>query len=414
MSAPCAVRYYGGGDLSGYGLAAVANVRALVNAGLAVQWVPLEWTPTRLIPGQWQNHEGESKPVLKAQGSALADVATLVEQTRRPLEPDAVIAHAPPESWPGLFRKQSYNIGCTVWETSRTPAHWRPLMTLADTVAVPSEFNRRIFQAAVPEAPVAVLPHIRRHTWNDYTPSEIRQGKADLGIPADHRVFYTISTWDPRKALPELISLFVRAFYSETPVTLLIKTNASGVDAGPHYQQRPTQTLAAETVSEISRELGREAPNIILNTDQLDSAELDMIHAIGDVYVTVSHGEGFGLGAFEAATRATPVLAPAWGGQTEFLGKHWLGALPFRMSQAPLWPPDRPSYFPSQRWACVEPEATVLRMQEVLSNSTPFEREARVIRERIVERFAEPVIAAQWLELIESALESRTPTERLS
>lgn len=411
MIAPYGVRYYGGGDLSGYGQAAVANVRALVNAGVPVQWVPLNWTPDRLIPGQWHDYGGKPQPVLTAKGSALADVATLVERTRRPIDPDVVIAHAPPESWPGLFCSNSLNVGCTVWETSRTPAHWRPLMARADVIAVPSEFNRRVFQAALPEQRIALLPHIRRHTWNDYTPTEIRQARDDLGIPDDHRVFYTIATWDPRKALPELISLFARAFHSETPVTLLIKTNASGTDTGPHFQQRPTRALAAEVVSAIGRELGREPPNIILNTDQLDSAELDMIHAIGDVYVTVSHGEGFGLGAFEAATRATPVLAPAWGGQTDFLGDDWPGALPFRMTQVPLWPPHRPSYFPSQRWASVDTEAAVERMRSVLSDSAPFEREARAIRERIVERFAEPVIAGQWLELIEHALADRAAFE---
>jgi glycosyltransferase involved in cell wall biosynthesis len=411
MSAPFGVRYYGGGDLSGYGLAAVANVRALVNADVPVQWIPLDWTPDRSVPGQWRDERGREKPLLTAQGSALADVKALIEQTRHPIDSDVVVVHAPPESWSGLFRKNAFNIGCTAWETSRTPAHWRELMSQADAIAVPSEFNRAVFQAAVPEVPVTLLPHIRRHTWNDYTPSERRGAKSDLGIPAHHRVFYTIATWDPRKDLPEMIRLFVQAFSNDDPVTLLIKTNELGADIGPHFRQRSTRTLAAEVVSELGRELGRAPPNIILNTDRLGSAELDMIHAIGDVYVTVSHGEGFALGAFEAATRATPVLATAWGGQTDFLGGEWLGALPCRMTQAPLWPPHKPSYFPSQRWARVERDAVVDRMRAVFDNAEPFEQEARAIRERIVERFAEPVIARRWLELIESGRPGRNAGE---
>ncbi|WP_376697211.1 glycosyltransferase family 4 protein [Wenzhouxiangella sp. EGI_FJ10305] len=407
MTAPYGVRYYGGGDLSGYGLAAVSNVRALVNADVPVHWVPLNWTPDRLVPGHWQNHRGVAKPVLTAEGSALADVSSLVERTRRPIDPEVVIVHAPPESWPGLFRKNVFNIGCTAWETSRTPAHWRPLMRQADAIAVPSEFNRRVFQTAVPEVSVSVLPHIRRHTWNDYLPTEIRQAKTELGIPAEHRVFYTISTWDPRKDLPELIRLFGHAFGSDDSATLLIKSNELGADIGPHFRQKSTRTLAAEVVSELGRELGRAPPNIILNTDRLSSAELDMIHAIGDVYVTVSHGEGFALGAFEAATRATPVLATNWGGQTDFLGGEWLGALPCRMTQVPLWPPHKPSYFPSQRWARVERAATVDRMRAILENAAPFEREARCIREKIVERFAEPVIVRRWLDLIEGGRPGR-------
>lgn len=404
---PYSVRYYGGGDLGGYGQTAVANVRALVNAGVPVHWVPLDWNPMCSVPGQWRQPDGLAKSALAGGGSALADMSTLVERTSRPVDCDVVIVHAPPESWPGLFREGCFNIGCTAWETSQTPAHWGPLMSRADAIAVPSEFNRRVFQSAVPTVPVSVLPHIRRHTWNDYTPTEISQAKADLGIPANHRVFYTIATWNPRKALPDLIELFASTFHKDEAATLLIKTDETGAGKGPHYRQRQTRQLAAEVVSRIGSVLGREAPNIVLNTDQLDSAELDMIHAVGDVYATVSRGEGFGLGAFEAATRATPVLATGWGGQTDFLGDQWLGRLPYHMTQVPLWPPHMPSYFPSQRWASVDPAKAVDRMRAVFDDPAPFQREARTIRERIVERFAEPVVIRQWLELIERGLDEK-------
>jgi len=407
VTTPRGVRYYGGGDLSGYGQAAVANVRALVNAGVSVHWVPLDWTPARAVPGSWHERDGAPKPVLAAQGSALADIATLVELTRRPLQGDVVVAHAPPESWPSLFRSDSFNIGCTAWETTQPPAHWLPLMREADAIIVPSELNRTVFSSAVPGVPAVAIPHIRRHTWNDYTPGEIRQARADLGVPGDHRVFYTISTWDPRKALPDLIELFARAFGAGEAVSLVIKTNEIGAEGGPHFRQRPTRDLAAEAVSRIESERACKTPNIILNTDRLHAAELDMIHAMGDVYVTASHGEGFGLGAFEAATRGTPVLATGWGGQTEFLGDRWLGRLPYRMTQVPLWPPHKPSYFPSQRWARVDPEAGSERMRAVFDDPEPFLVEARKNRESIVERFAEPVIVRQWLDLIETGLGGR-------
>ena len=39
----------------------------------------------------------------------------------------------------------------------------------------------------------------------------------------------------------------------------------------------------------------------------------DAIHAIGDCYVSLTHGEGWGMGAFDAATLGKPVLITGWG-----------------------------------------------------------------------------------------------------
>jgi hypothetical protein len=63
----------------------------------------------------------------------------------------------------------------------------------------------------------------------------------------------------------------------------------------------------------------------------------------------------------------------------------------------PLWPPDRPSYFPSQRWA--EPDiAVAARMLRAVIDEPELPRAAALrIRERIVDKFAEPVVVTQLL-----------------
>ena len=53
-----------------------------------------------------------------------------------------------PESWPALFRPGKRNVGVTVWETDRIPAHWRTLLDGADRIIVPCTQNRDVF--AVP------------------------------------------------------------------------------------------------------------------------------------------------------------------------------------------------------------------------------------------------------------------------
>jgi glycosyltransferase involved in cell wall biosynthesis len=133
----------------------------------------------------------------------------------------------------------------------------------------------------------------------------------------------------------------------------------------------------------------------------LDSAGIDLIHALGDCFVSLSHGEAWGLGAFEAATRGTPVITTAWGGHLDYLGDDWPGAVRCRLAPAPVWPPYQPSYFPSQRWA--EPDldaaARLLRLHE--RDRAPMQLAAQGIGERIAERFAEPRVWHDWRAVLE-------------
>lgn len=401
MTLPRGIRYYSPADTSGYAAAAIANVRAFVNAGIPVQWIPLDWTLERDPRSAWKSADGRVRAILSLCGREghLADLPALVAATTASVAHDTVIVHAPPEYWPACFERGKRNIGCTAWETDRIPAHWVPLLRLADRIVVPSTQNRQTFERSNPERPVFAIPHIRRHRWCEYAPSEIRDARDDLGIPRDHRVFYTINSWDPRKAIPALIAAFANAFGADDPVTLLVKTAKFGHDIGPLYPQRPTRDLATQAIT--AQSLGRPAPNIVLLDEELDGDGIDLIHALGDVYVSLTRGEGWGLGAFEAATLGKPVIMTAWGGQTDFLGENWPGAVPYRLSPAVIWPPYQPSYFPSQRWAEAHLPTAAAKMRAHLDDPKPARDAARVTRERIVRDFAEPVVIRQWLDALD-------------
>lgn len=398
---PRGVRYYGGGGLDGYGQAAVAYVRALVNAGVPVQWIPLEWTAERMQASQWIPPDGRRQRLLEQCGTHghLADAAALVARTAASVAHDVVIAHAPPEFWPFGFEADKSNIGVTVWETDLAPAHWLPLMRQADRVIVPCEFNRQAFLRSGLDRPIAVVPHIRWHCWSEFAPSTIVAARAQLGIPPGHRVLYTINAWDPRKNLPGLIRAYAQAFSADDPVSLLIKTDAFGHAGGPFYQSLPTCELAAQAMAAAAA-TGRPLPRIVLNDAVLDGDSIDMIHAIGDFYVSLTHGEGWGLGAFEAATLGKPVVMTAWGGHCEFLGTDWPGAIPCRLESVPLWPPHRPSYFPSQRWAVPDVGAAAALLRSTVADPEPALAAARTIREHIVRAYAEPVVINALLEAL--------------
>jgi len=395
---PHGLRYCSFVEPSGYGLAAIAYVRALVNAGVPIHWVPIVHDGDGVRP----LGPGDALPLaLRSTGDAsLADLPALLAATSAPIFCDTIVAHTVPEHWPALFEPGKRNVGCTVWETDRIPAHWRTLLDRADRILVPCAMNRAVFEAGGVRVPIHVVPHVRRHAWNAFTPAERAAARGRFGLDGARFVFATINAWEPRKALPALLEAFVRAFRDEDRVALVLKTGPVGVGPPPFYDHEPTLPMAQRVVDAVTDELDRDAPPICVLPFDLDGRGIDLVHELSDAWVTLSHGEGWGLGMFDAAARGTPVIAPCFGGHLDFLGADWPGAVPVRMTGVPVWPPSRPSYWPSQRWAAPDPHAAIAAMRALVDDPAPARRAASAIAERIANRYAEPVVAREFLAAI--------------
>jgi len=222
-----------------------------------------------------------------------------------------------------------------------------------------------------------------------------------LGIPADHFVFYTIAVWDPRKAVAELIEVFAREFGDEDRVTLLVKTSAA-VD--PTATDAEAGTSISERVARITEGAGREtqrrqASVVVVAADDISGAEINAIHAAGDAYVSLTHGEGWGLGAFDAATFGKPVIITGWGGQLDYLGGDYPGLVGYEMNPVTGWHP-RARYRPTQRWATADKRHAAELMRRVTNRDNVFAEAAASVRKAINERYAEPVVARQLIEAI--------------
>jgi len=388
---PAGVLYHSFVEPSGYGLAGIAYVRALVNAGVPVRWVPVRRLGEDVVPAP--PGEPLSLALAATDDLSLVDLPALLAATSRPIAADTVVAHTVPEHWPALFRPGLRNVGMTVWETDRLPAHWRPLLDHADGVLVPCADNREAFVASGTRAPVHVVPHVRRHAWNAFTPAEIDAARTRFALRDARFVFYTINAWDPRKALPRLLRAFVHAFRADDAVALVVKTGPLGYGPPPHYAPAPTLALAQAAVDAATDEVDRDAPTICVLPYELSGRGIDLLHELGDAYVSLSHGEGWALGMFDAATRATPVIATGWGGHVDYLGEAWRGAVPWRYGAVPAWPPWKPSYWPSQRWAVPDVDAAARMMRAIVDDPAPARAAAEAIAATIANRYAEPRVA---------------------
>jgi len=388
------VQFVSTGAPTGYGLAAISYVRGLVNAGIPVHWVQTQWNRPTL------GFEPRMTPAM-AGDESLRDVAALTDATRRPLAHDCCVVQLPPEEWARWHRAGQHNVGYTAWETDRPPAHWLPLLNAADTVLVPCRFNQASFVQHGVRSPVLVVPHVRRHRWNTFSPVEREAALSAMGIAAGKSVFYCISSWDVRKNLATLVRAFAHAFKHDDAVSLLIKTSAQGNSDGPLHELAPSAQITQATLDAVSRQLQRDPPHVhIIARDTVSGRDIDALHEIGDCYVSLSHGEGWGLGAFDAASRGTPVIATPWSATADFMGERWPGALPYTMAGASLWPVIKPSYFPSMRWAQPDVPSAVRLLRDFAVDPVPFRAAAHAIERDILRRFSEPVVTRTLLDAI--------------
>src|SRR6185312_7089193 len=157
---------------------------------------------------------------------------------------------------------------------------------------------------------------------------------------------------------------------------------------------RRAAALAQNVIDDAVRAEGRAPPAITLLPYEMSGRGVDALHRIGDAYVSTTHGEGVGLGAFDAATLGRPVLMTGWGGHRDYLGDDagWPGALPYRLTSVPPFPPDAPSYWRTQRWASVGVDAVASALRAFVADPEPHRRAAARIAERIANDFAEPVV----------------------
>jgi glycosyltransferase involved in cell wall biosynthesis len=388
------VKYIAHGSTSGYALAALAYVRALHNAGIPVWWQSwhLGDEPVQFHMEDWRPAEGDA---------SLADLAALVRATNRPIAYDTVVVHTGPEHWPLFAERGKRIVGYTVWEVDALPEHWPRLLDIADLVLVPSRFNEDVFARSGVTRPVRVVPHIRRHAWSATALDDAARVRKRLRIPQDHFVFYTIGAWDPRKALPEVIDAFAREFGAQERVTWLVKTSAALSNAAADTQfGAGTQERTQRAVAQAARAAGRAAASVAcVGADNLDGRSMDAIHAAGDAYVSLAHGEAWGMGAFEAATLGKPVIITGWGGQLDYLGGDYPGLVRYALVPVSGWLPYA-SYRPAQRWAQADAQHARELMRAAVARDGRLRDAAVAAREAIVSRFAEPVVGREFVAAI--------------
>ncbi|MCG8470095.1 MAG: glycosyltransferase family 1 protein [Gemmatimonadetes bacterium] len=381
------IHYVSMGDDSGYADAGRRVLRGLVAAD-----VPVTWTP--MVLGQaW----GLGYEPFEGRGlDAPPDLAALCN---RPLDVDTVILHTVPEYYP-LWRDRLADrdredrpllIGYPVWETTALPEPWPELLEVVDGLLLPCEWNRDVFRASEVRVPIEVAPF--PVLADARLPSPVERGD-------DPFRFYSINSWTVRKALDQLLHAYLRAFDADDRVELVLKTSREDFTRPRHpFVRRILGRASTATAVRTILETYPRPATVRLETRRTADGEIRRLHADNDCYVSLSHGEGWGFGAFDAASWGNPVITTGFGGSLMYLTPEEASLVAYELE--PVDPANGSSYTPDQRWASADIDDAVERLRDVRAHAAAARARAAALADRIHGRFSPEVVTRDLLASIE-------------
>lgn len=239
--------------------------------------------------------------------------------------PDINFMHITPNYIPNVFQQNALNFLNTVFETNKFPESWKKHMDSVDKIAVPCTWNQNTFSRDL-KRPIYLLPHLSQFSG---LPPKVKTNF--LNIPDDTFVFLTVSTWELRKNLESLIEVYCSTFSATDNVMLVLKTSKTNITVlKKKWLLRSYYESTEASLNNILKKK-KNAPNIKIVTDIITNEQMQELYERCNTYITLTHGEGWGMGCYEAAWYGKPVIATGYGGYLDYLTHDNSYLLPYEL-----------------------------------------------------------------------------------
>lgn len=206
-------------------------------------------------------------------------------------------------SIPHLYKrplKSKLHVGFAIYETITVPEAWSNSMNSMDRLLTASEFNKSVFEKSGVIRPITVVPHcFDNRLFNASVKPNGRYAKT---------TFLSIGTWKKRKNWETLIKAFYDAFESKNNVCLLIKTD----------RPQELHSMVARIKRTCEWRSKSTAPIYAEESNGCVFEDIPSIMKKGDIYISPSLGEGFGLPGLHAMALGMPVITVRFGGALEY------------------------------------------------------------------------------------------------
>jgi hypothetical protein len=254
--------------------------------------------------------------------------------------PDVIIIHSNPDLWiPIIIREKAYNpaallIGVTTFETDRILPQWQPHLPWVDYIACSNQLNIAAISQTLSSQKTLYIPRAIEPITADPSQAsapnlvDLITQKANVD---DMYIFYTFNDLTNREGIDILIRTFVQSFKTVDDVILFIKTLSipSKNDSTILYLQ---QLLSFYPEGE--------RPTVIIDTTEWSLTDCNILHTVGDCYVSLARSEGYGTQAATAALAGRAVMITGFGGHLDYLVD--VNYVPYRLVPASFCRPFDP------------------------------------------------------------------------
>lgn len=285
------IEYIGQYGTSGYAVAAKGNILYLESQGYNITFSPLMFDDSQ-IDKNWN----VDKKVCGLIG-------------KQNIKYDIQIIHTIPNLYKLIYEKVKKDyyikkIGYCTWETDKLPNKWVDELNQMDEVWVPSTYNKETFLKSGIKTNINIFPHIFLEQ-DLFSKNQIELTDVfNRTIPNNKFTFYCIAEYSERKGIDDLITVFEKINKKYKDVQLLLKL---------HYKN-----YSKDSINYLLNKF-KCSPNIYIILKNISNDELLKIHSLGDCYVSLHKGEGFGMCLYDAVNYKKKIIATNYGGPTDYL-----------------------------------------------------------------------------------------------
>ena len=229
-----------------------------------------------------------------------------------------------------------YNIGVTAGtEGDLCPAEWIEKLNSMQLIIVPSNFTREVFENTAKQHNLTLTTKIEviPEYFNEvvYNNKDVVSEFSILNDISESWAYLSVGHWlegqigEDRKNISGLVHCFFNTFKNtKDQPALILKTS------GATYSIMDRMEIETKILQ--IRELFGNAklPNVYVLHGELADHEMNALynHPKVKAMVSFTKAEGFGRPLLEFSTTGKPIIAPHHSGQTDFLKKDFICALP--------------------------------------------------------------------------------------